>query len=80
MRWNEELDAAKQEYQQVSRKGAGLDELQREVETNRQLYELFYSRMRETAQTGDLDSVNARIVQAAVVPTAADQTDTRKLR
>ncbi|MDH3751429.1 MAG: polysaccharide biosynthesis tyrosine autokinase, partial [Gammaproteobacteria bacterium] len=64
-----ELDAAKQEYQEVSRKGAGLDELQREVETNRQLYELFYSRMRETAQTGDLDSVNARIVQAAVVPT-----------
>jgi capsular exopolysaccharide synthesis family protein len=45
------------------------DELQREVETNRQLFELFYSRMRETAQTGDLESVNARIVQSAVVPT-----------
>jgi len=66
-----ELDVAKQDYQEVSRKGAGLDELQREVETNRQLYELFYSRMRETAQTGDLESVNARIVQAAVVPTVS---------
>jgi len=65
----EELDAAKQQYQEVSRKGAGLAELQREVDTNRQLYELFYSRMRETAQTGDLESVNARVVQAAVVPT-----------
>lgn len=63
-----ELDVAKREYQEVSRKGAGLDELQREVETNRQLYELFYSRMRETAQTGDLEKVNARVVQAAVVP------------
>ena len=65
----QELDAAKQQYQEVSRKGAGLAELQREVDTNRQLYELFYSRMRETAQTGDLESVNARVVQAAVVPT-----------
>jgi capsular exopolysaccharide synthesis family protein len=65
---NQELDEAKQNYQEVSRKGASLDELQREVETNRQLYELFYSRMRETAQTGDLQSVNARVVQAAAVP------------
>jgi len=64
----EELDAAKQQYQEVSRKGANLAELQREVDTNRQLYELFYSRMRETAQTGDLKSVNARVVQAAIVP------------
>lgn len=64
----DELDVAKQQYQEVSRKGADLAELQREVDTNRQLYELFYSRMRETAQTGDLESVNARIVQAAVVP------------
>ena len=54
---------------QFSRKGADLAGLQREVDTNRQLYELFYGRMRETAQTGDLESVNARIVQTAVVPT-----------
>ena len=64
-----ELNSAEQQYQEVSRKGADLAELQREVDTNRQLYELFYSRMRETAQTGDLESVNARIVQAAIVPT-----------
>ena len=65
----EELDSAKQQYQEVTRKGADLAEIQREVDTNRQLYELFYSRMRETAQTGDLESVNARVVEAAVVPT-----------
>ena len=65
---DQELDEAEQNYQEISRKGAGLDELLREVETNRQLYELFYSRMRETAQTGDLQSVNARVVQAAAVP------------
>ena len=63
-----ELSGAKQQYQEVTRKGSNLASLQREVETNRELYELFYNRMRETAQTGDLKSVNARVVQAAVVP------------
>ena len=63
-----DLSGAKQQYQEVSRKGSNLASLQREVETNRELYELFYSRMRETAQTGDLKSVNARVVQPAVVP------------
>lgn len=64
----DELEVAKQGYQEVSRKGSNLAELQREVETNRQLYELFYSRLRETAQTNDLESVNARIVQLAAIP------------
>ncbi|MFK8030326.1 MAG: GumC family protein [Gammaproteobacteria bacterium] len=63
-----DLSGAKQQYQEVSRKGSDLASLQREVETNRELYELFYSRMRETAQTGDLKSANARIVQSAFVP------------
>jgi len=64
----EELAAAKQAYQEVSRKGADLTEFQREVETNRQLYDLFYNRLRETAQTSDLESVNARVVELATVP------------
>ena len=63
-----DLSGAKQQYQEVSRKGSDLAGLQREVETNRQLYELFYNRMRETAQTGDLESVNARVVQPAAAP------------
>lgn len=63
-----DLSAAKQQYQEVTRKGSNLASLQREVDTNRDLYELFYSRMRETAQTGDLMSVNASVVQPAVVP------------
>jgi capsular exopolysaccharide synthesis family protein len=62
-----ELDAAKERYQVVSRKGADLAELQRQVETNSQLYDLFYNRLRETAQTSDLESVNARVAQQATV-------------
>ena len=65
----EELEAAKERYQEVSRKGADLTELRREVETSRQLYDLFYNRLRETAQTSDLESVNARVVQLAIAPT-----------
>ena len=42
--------------------------LQREVETNRQLYEVFLTRFKETAATRDLQPVNARIIDTAVVP------------
>jgi capsular exopolysaccharide synthesis family protein len=42
--------------------------LQREVETNRQLYEVFLTRFKETAATSDLQPVNARIIDLAIVP------------
>jgi len=42
--------------------------LQREVETNRQLYEVFLTRFKETAATSDLQPVNARILDLAIVP------------
>ena len=64
----DDLSSARQRYQEVTRKGSDLESLQREVGTSRELYELFYNRMRETAQTGDLKSVNASVVQPAVVP------------
>lgn len=64
----EDLANAKQTYQEITRKGSSLATLQREVDTSRELYELFYGRMRETAQTGDLMSVNANVVQSAVAP------------
>ena len=75
---NAELSGAKQQYQEVTRKGSDLASLQREVETNRELYELFYNRMRETAQTGDLESVNARIVEPAIVPRYAFKPDKKR--
>jgi succinoglycan biosynthesis transport protein ExoP len=64
----DDLSGARQRYQEITRKGSDLESLQREVGTSRELYELFYNRMRETAQTGDLKSVNASVVQPAVVP------------
>ena len=63
-----ELDRAKQLYQEVGRKESQLLALQREAETNRTLYDLFYNRLSETTATGGLESPPARIVSSAVAP------------
>jgi len=44
--------------------------LQQEVDVNRQLYDTFFTRLNETAATGDLESANARISDPAVAPLA----------
>lgn len=62
------IDAAKQQYHVTGRKESQLLNLQREVQTNRQLYDIFYSRMKETAETGGLQSANARVVAPAFTP------------
>ena len=63
-----ELDDAKSRFQEVGRKESRLAELARETDVNRQLYDMFYNRMKETAQTDDLESVNARLMSPAIVP------------
>lgn len=63
------FDANKEQIQDISRKEFRLRELQREVDTNRALYDTFMSRLKETAATSDLDSANARVVDEATVPT-----------
>ena len=64
------FDANKAQIQSISRKEFQVRELQREVETNRALYDTFMSRLKETAATSDLDSANARIVDPATTPVA----------
>lgn len=62
------FEANKQEIQDITRKEFMLRELQREVDTNRQLYDTFFTRLKETSATSDLESANARVVDKAVVP------------
>ena len=64
------LAAAQGRYQEVGRVESELNALQREVDANRRLYELFYNRIGETDVTGELESAQARIVSPAVVPGA----------
>jgi len=59
----------KSQIQDISRKEFKLRELQREVDSNRALYDTFMNRLKETAATSDLDNTNTRIVDHAVLPT-----------
>lgn len=63
------FNANKSQIQDISRKEFRLRELQREVDSNRALYDTFMTRLKETAATSDLESANARVVDQAVVPT-----------
>lgn len=62
----ERLDQAKNEFQDVNRKNFELRELTREVETNRGLYDMFFTRQRETDQTDDFQATSAIVVDPAV--------------
>ena len=62
------LDRSKNEIQDMSRKEFQLASLERDVQTNRQLYDLFVNRAKETGATSDLQSAIARVVDPAIVP------------
>lgn len=63
-----ELESGKKELQDIRRKEFALTRLQREVNSNRQLYNTFFKRVKETTETVDLATANARVVDAAKVP------------
>lgn len=54
--------------QNVSRKEVRLRELEREVETNRQLYDLFLSRGKESDESSKLEEPPARVIDEALAP------------
>ncbi len=60
------LSQAKGTIQTLNRKEIPLSVLEREAATNRQLYQTFLSRGRETSATKDAGAVNARLVDPAV--------------
>lgn len=62
-----QVAALKSRLQNVNRKEFKLRELEREVETNRHLYDLFLARSKETDEAGGLESVHARVVDKAVL-------------
>ncbi len=63
------LSATKAGAQSIARKSAEYRSLMQEVETNRQLYDLFNKRISETHETGDLATAHARVIEPAVAPT-----------
>lgn len=65
----EALDKMKNDMQGINRKEYKLNELERSVQVNRQLYDTFFSRIKETAETGDLQTAHARVIDKAIVST-----------
>jgi len=65
------MEKAKKEIQKINRKEFELGELEREVETNRKLYDTFFTRFQEATATSDLQTVNARLMDKAVMPRSA---------
>ncbi|WP_198263922.1 GumC family protein [sulfur-oxidizing endosymbiont of Gigantopelta aegis] len=63
-----DMSQSKQEIRTINTKGFKLKELEREVETNRQLYDTFFTRFKETSETSGMQGANARIVDKASVP------------
>jgi capsular exopolysaccharide synthesis family protein len=64
----ESWEARKSEMQEFNRTEFELQELQRDVEANRQLYDIFFTRVRSVSETGGFEKPHARIVDRAVVP------------
>lgn len=63
-----QLDSARGQLQTINSKEFTLKELQREVESNRQLYEMFLNRAKETGETEGLETAHARVIDSAVPP------------
>ncbi|WP_161554136.1 GumC family protein [Stenotrophobium rhamnosiphilum] len=63
----------------LDRKQAQLDALQRDVATNRDLYNLFLTRFKETESAGNYQEVVARVIDPAVVPSKSFKPQKKKI-
>jgi len=64
------LAQSKADIQSLNRKDFQLGILERDVQQNRNLYEMFVNRLKETSAAGDLQTTIARVVDPASVPGA----------
>ncbi|MGJ0486519.1 MAG: GumC family protein [Methylomicrobium sp.] len=62
------IENNKFQVQHISRKQTRLSELQREVESNKKLYETFINRFKEANEAAELSSANIRFVDKASIP------------
>jgi capsular exopolysaccharide synthesis family protein len=73
------LAQSKSDIQGINRKEFQLGILEREVQQNRNLYDMFVNRLKETNAAGDLQSTIARVIDPATVPSMAYAPDKRQI-
>lgn len=61
-----QLDATKLDLQDLNRKEFILKDLEREVDTNSQLYNIFFTRIKETGEAGVFEAPPARIIDLSL--------------
>lgn len=69
----------KQQLSQLGRQSYELRSLQRDVDLNRQMYDLFLTKMKETDISGSFDSVNARVIDPAQIARAPTEPRKKKI-
>ncbi len=67
------LDSSKDDARKITKLTFELAQLQREVDANRELYDTFFKRIRETDELAGLNATNARISDPAVSPLNASK-------
>jgi succinoglycan biosynthesis transport protein ExoP len=73
------IDAQQAEMRTLSGKAFTLAKLEREVESNRQLYESFVARFKEAEIAHDYDVSNVRVIDEAKIPTAPFKPDRQRM-
>lgn len=63
-----EMNRTKRDVGEINRKGSRLQALERDVEANRDIYETFLDRFKETSAVSDIQPVHARVVDTAMLP------------
>ncbi|MDT0595959.1 GumC family protein [Glaciecola petra] len=66
-----DVDQAKARFRELSSLENKRKTFQRDVDTNQQLYDSFFTRLKETDQLGGFESANARILDSAKPPSTA---------
>jgi len=62
------LSSGKTEIRSIGRKEVKMRELQRQVDSDKELYDIFLKRMKESSQAVDYKKANARVLDAARTP------------
>jgi succinoglycan biosynthesis transport protein ExoP len=73
------LSQSKSDIQGINRKEFQLGVLEREVQQNRNLYDMFVNRLKETSAAGDLQSTIARVVDPATTPASPFAPDKQQI-
>ena len=68
-----EMNRTKRDVGEINRKGGQLQSLERDVEANRDIYETFLNRFKETSAVSDIHPVHARVVDPAMLPSGSSK-------